>query len=269
MIKVDNLHFAYRKNRETIDGVSFDIADGSWVSIVGHNGSGKSTLAKLLVGLEVASSGTIYVDDLLMSEENIDAIRAKIGIVFQNPDNQFVGATVRHDIAFGMENRQIPKEEMEKRVIELATLVGMQDFLGKEPHLLSGGQKQKVAIAGALACDQKYIIFDEATSMLDPEGVEAISQLITKINKEQEKTIITITHDLDFALKSDHVIVLNEGKIILQGKPQDVFVQEEILKASQLNIPFGLDLYNRLLKNKIASKNEKLVKSLWEFNLKM
>jgi len=268
MIKVEDLHFRYRKDQETINGVSFSVEKGSWISIVGHNGSGKSTLAKLLVGLVEAKSGTILIDGLAMNADNIDQIRTKVGIVFQNPDNQFVGATVRHDIAFGMENCQIPQPEMEEKVTYYADLVGMKDFLHKEPHLLSGGQKQRVAIAGALAANQDLLIFDESTSMLDPEGVVEISNLILKLNKELNKTIITITHDLDFALKSDYCLVLKEGQIILQGNPLEVFTQKEVLESSNLKIPFGLELYNRAAKDQKINKSKELLNSLWEFNLR-
>lgn len=269
MIKVKDLYFEYSKNSDTISGISFDIKQGSWVSIIGHNGSGKSTLAKLLVGLLEPSQGEILIDDLILSEQNIVKIREKIGIVFQNPDNQFVGATVKHDIAFGMENKRVAQPEMIKRVLEFSKLVGMEDYLDREPHHLSGGQKQRVAIAGALATDQDIIIFDESTSMLDPEGVSEISNLITKLNREYNKTIITITHDLDFALKSDYCIVLKAGKIILEGKPQEVFTQPEILESSQLSIPFGLDLYNQILEDPKLKQSKELVKTIWEYNLKM
>ncbi len=267
MIKVENLTFTYTENEALIDNLSFEIKKGSWISIIGHNGSGKSTLAKLLVGLLKPTSGRILIDGILLDEETVYDIRKKIGIVFQNPDNQFVGVTVRHDIAFGMENKQIPQKEMQERVEYFAGLVGMKDFLNKEPHHLSGGQKQRVAIAGALAMNQDVLIFDEATSMLDPEGVNEVSALITNLNKEMDKTIITITHDLDFALRSDYVIVLKEGSIIMQGTPEEVLVREDILKQSSLTIPPALKLYNDILNDKTLNKNKKLKEALWAFNL--
>src|SRR5690554_7333248 len=178
LIRVENLSFKYSEKYETLKNVSLDIPKGSWVSILGHNGSGKSTLAKLLVGLLKPESGSIYIDDELLTEETVHEVRKKVGIVFQNPDNQFVGVTVRHDIAFGLENMQIPQPEIVERVNKYAELVGMKDYLTKEPFQLSGGQKQRVAIAGALAMHKELIIFDEATSMLDPEGVAEVTSLI-------------------------------------------------------------------------------------------
>lgn len=268
MIKVSHLQFTYNQNERFIEDLSFEIKKGSWVSIVGHNGSGKSTLAKLLVGLLKANSGDILIDGRLLDEQSVYDVRKKIGIVFQNPDNQFVGVTVRHDIAFGMENKQVPHEEIVERVEYYADLVGMKEYLTKEPHNLSGGQKQRVAIAGALAMNQDILIFDEATSMLDPEGVNEVTALITKLNKEHQKTVITITHDLDFALKSDDVIVLKDGQIIAQGNPADVLVKKDILEASKLIMPEALDLYHHVIEDKVLGKNKELREALWAFNLK-
>ncbi|WP_035358486.1 energy-coupling factor transporter ATPase [Acholeplasma equifetale] len=269
MIKVENLKFQYDDKKEVIQDISFSIPKGSWVSILGHNGSGKSTLAKLLIGLVKAESGTIEIDGLLMNEENINEIRKKVGIVFQNPDNQFVGVTVRHDIAFGLENLRLPQEEIKKRVEHYAKLVGMGEYLYKEPQQLSGGQKQRVAIAGALAMHKDIIIFDEATSMLDPEGVREVSQLIKQLNETTKQTIITITHDLDFALKSDYAIILKEGQIIGEGKPEELFLNEELLKSSNLTIPEGLRVYLDVLNDEKLKENKRLVDELWTFNLKM
>jgi energy-coupling factor transport system ATP-binding protein len=266
VIKVSDVSFSYNSTDEALKNVSLLIKEGSWVSIIGHNGSGKSTLSKLMVGLLSPSKGDIHIDDLLLNEENLAKIRKKIGIVFQNPDNQFVGVTVKHDIAFGLENQMIEHDEMVKKVDHYAKLVGMQDFLAKEPHHLSGGQKQRVAIAGALAMEQDILILDEATSMLDPEGTKEISDLIKYLNKELNKTIITITHDLEFAKLSDYIIVLKDGEIILEGIPKDVFMEEELLKSSHLELPFGLSLYNELLKDENVSKD--LLEALWAFNSK-
>ncbi|NLK12463.1 MAG: energy-coupling factor transporter ATPase [Candidatus Phytoplasma sp.] len=266
MIKVENLSFAYYNSEEALKNVSFNIPKGHWVSIIGHNGSGKSTLSKLLVGLNEASEGSIYIDGLKMTEENLNQIRKKIGIVFQNPDNQFVGVTVKHDIAFGLENQQIPQKEMIEKITHYAKLVGMEEFLEKEPQQLSGGQKQRVAIAGALAMEQEAIIFDEATSMLDPEGVLEISKLIQKLNKEFNKTIITITHDLEFASKSDYILVLNEGELVLQGKPSKVFKEKEILEQSNLKLPYSLQLYHDVKNDAELKKNQQLVEALWAYN---
>ena len=187
MIKVNNLNFSYTAKTEALKDVSFEIKKGTFVSILGHNGSGKSTLAKLLVGLLKAKSGDIFIDETKLTEESLHQIRKKIGIVFQNPDNQFVGVTVKHDIAFGLENQNMDQSMMIDKVNKYAGFVGMQDFLDKEPHQLSGGQKQRVAIAGILAMDQDYIILDEATSMLDPEGTRGMIKLIKTLNAEHQK----------------------------------------------------------------------------------
>lgn len=267
MIKVTDLSFSYNQDDEALKKISLDIKKGTWVSILGHNGSGKSTLSKCLVGLLAPTSGEIYIDDLPLSEENLISIRRKIGIVFQNPDNQFVGVTVKHDIAFGLENQMISHDEMMRKVLYYAKLVGMEAFLAKEPHQLSGGQKQRVAIAGALAMEQDILILDEATSMLDPEGTKEIIDLIKYLNKELHKTIITITHDLSFAGLSDYLIVLKDGEIITEGTPKDVFKEEALLKSSHLDLPFGLALYNELAKD--SKVNQALLEALWAFNSKM
>ncbi len=267
MIKVSNLSFSYNGRDEALKDITFDIKKGSWVSILGHNGSGKSTLSKLLVGLIPPSKGTIDIDGLALTNENLAKIRRKIGIVFQNPDNQFVGVTVKHDIAFGLENQNVVHDQMVEKINYYANLVGMQDFLNKEPHQLSGGQKQRVAIAGALAMEQDILILDEATSMLDPEGTRDIVNLIKKLNKEYHKTIITITHDLSFATQSDELIVLKSGELILKGTPKEVFKEEEILKSSDLELPFELAIYNEAFKDEKI--NKRIVDALWAFNSKM
>ncbi|HAX02256.1 MAG: energy-coupling factor transporter ATPase [Tenericutes bacterium GWC2_34_14] len=267
MIKVSDLSFSYNQEDEALKKINLSVEKGSWVSILGHNGSGKSTLSKCLVGLLAPTSGEIFIDGQQLDEKNLPHIRKKIGIVFQNPDNQFVGVTVKHDIAFGLENQCLPHDEMMERINHYAKLVGMEDFLNKEPHHLSGGQKQRVAIAGALAMEQDILILDEATSMLDPEGTREIVELIKYLNKTLNKTIITITHDLSFAGLSDRLIVLKDGEVILEGTPRDVFKHEELLKSSHLELPFGLALYNDLAKD--PKTDPKLLEALWAFNSKM
>lgn len=266
MIKIENLDFSYQNKKPVLKNINLNINKGEWVSILGHNGSGKSTLAKLLVGLLEAKKGSIKIDNYQMNLENIDIIRKKIGIVFQNPDNQFIGVTVRHDIAFGLENQLMDSKRMEEKVLEYATYVSMEKHLNQAPHHLSGGQKQRVAIAGILAMDSDIIIFDEATSMLDPEGTNEIVKLIQKLNKEQQKTVITITHDLSFAHLSDRAIILKAGEVIADGKPEDLFIQKELLESSQLEIPMSLSLYT-YFKNK--QKDQQLLEALWAFNSKM
>ena len=216
IIKVQNLKFEYQDIKNAINGVSLEIEEGDFICIVGHNGSGKSTLAKLLCGLLVPTSGHIYIDgkELVASreDEESDMLRQKIGIVFQNPDNQFVGVTVKDDIAFGLENRRINRDEMIHRIEEYSKLVGMDNFLDRSPESLSGGEKQRVAIAGILACDTDIIILDEATSMLDPKGVREVLSVISKL--KHKKTIINITHNLNEMVLADKVIVMNEGLIM-------------------------------------------------------
>lgn len=267
IIQIKGLQFSYDRKHEAINNINLNIEKGKWVAVVGPNGSGKSTLAKLLVGLLEADKGTIFIDGLELNQKNIKEIRKKIGIVFQNPDNQFVGVTVRHDIAFGLENQLVPQPEIVKLVNEYAELVGMKDYLDKEPHQLSGGEKQRVAIAGALAMNQEIMIFDEATSMLDPKGTEEIVDLIKLLNKEHKKTIITITHDLEFANLSDELVVMRQGEIILKGTPEEVFKEEELLKSSNLELPLALKLQNDLKHHNFKNK-DKIMEALWKYGLK-
>lgn len=267
MIKVNKLNFSYDGKSEALKDLTLHIKKGKWVSILGHNGSGKSTLAKIIIGLLEPSSGEVYIEDELLTTENLSEIRKKVGIVFQNPDNQFVGVTVKYDIAFGLENQQTPQREMQEKVLEYAKFVGMEDFLDKEPHNLSGGQKQRVAIAGALAMNQEILILDEATSMLDPKGTKEIVELIKTVNKKRNITVITITHDLTLASMSDYIFVLKDGEVTIEGEPLEVFNQEEKLVASHLEIPFALRVYKEFAKK--TNKDNKLVEALWEFNSKM
>lgn len=264
MIKINNLSFQYNSKTEALKDLSLHIKKGKWISIIGHNGSGKSTLAKILVGLLDADQGEVTIDNILLTEETKTEIRKRVGIVFQNPDNQFVGVTVKYDIAFGLENQQLESSKIKELVNEYAKYVDMEDFLDKEPHTLSGGQKQRVAIAGALAMNQDVIILDEATSMLDPQGTIDIVNLIKKVNKEMHKTVITITHDLSLANKSDYIFVLKEGSLILEGSPKEVFKEEELLKSSHLEIPITLSVYNEISSDENVDK--RLVEALWEFN---
>ena len=266
MISVKNVHFSYNRETHAVRGVSFDIPDGEWVSIIGHNGSGKSTLSKLINGLIRPNKGEIYIDDELLNDDTVNNIRKKVGIVFQNPDNQFIGVTVKHDIAFGLENRQIERSKMLEIIDEYAKKVDMDKFLKAEPSRLSGGQKQRVAIAGVLATNPKIIIFDESTSMLDPEGVNEITKLIESL--KGEKTIITITHDLNLASKSDRVIVMNKGKIISDDKPLETFKKIDLLTEAKLDIPFNLKVYNIASKDEVLNKKKELMDALWELSLK-
>lgn len=255
IIKVKDVCFSYDEKNNAVDHVSFEIKEGSYTTIIGHNGSGKSTLAKLLIGLKEAKSGTIEIDGLPLDLEHVYDIRSRAGVVFQNPDNQFIGSTVADDIAFGLENHLIPSENMQSIIEEMAEKVGMKNFLHAEPTNLSGGQKQRVAIAGVLAMNLKIIILDEATSMLDPKGKREINALIDELHEKTNLTILSITHDIEEVTKSDHVIVLNDGKIIMQGKPKEVLMQEDKLIKASLDIPFVLKLTNAL--SKVGVKVEK------------
>lgn len=224
IIEVKNLKYKYDDvDSNIIDNISLEIFRGEKIAIVGSNGSGKSTFIRLLNGLLTKISGEINVAGIMMTTETLAKIRSKIGMVFQNPDNQFVGSTVENDIAFGLENKGIDYEKMHQRVNEMLEKVDMMEFKTKEPAQLSGGQKQRVAIASVMAMMPEILILDEATSMLDPKGRADIFQLILKLQASQEITLIMVTHELSEILQMDRVIVLDEGKIVLDGTPRDLF----------------------------------------------
>jgi energy-coupling factor transport system ATP-binding protein len=274
VISVDNISFRY-KDQETyaLKDVSFSVEEGEWLAVVGHNGSGKSTLAKILNGLHFPETGTVKVQNLPLSEETVWDIRRMVGMVFQNPDNQFVGTTVQDDVAFGMENIGIPHEEMAVRVKEALERVHMSDFLNREPHHLSGGQKQRVAIAGVIALRPNVIILDEATSMLDPLGREEVLQTVRELKDEQGLTVISITHDLEEAARADRVIVMNRGRLYKEGKPEDIFELEEELITLGLDIPFPVKMYHMLRKAglvlpKMHLTDEELVNDLWTLHFR-
>lgn len=269
MITFDNVTFRYNANEpNALENVSFQVDDGQWLSILGHNGSGKSTIAKLLIGLLEAQAGSISYDGVKLTEETVENVRKRVGIVFQNPDNQFVGYNVKYDIAFGMENHQIPRPEMLEKIQEYATKVDMQDFLDREPQTLSGGQKQRVAIAGILALNCDIIILDEATSMLDPEGTKEITKLIVELKEKYNKTILMITHDLALANRSDYILVLKDGHIIEEGTPKEVFQNRELLKSSNLDVPFSLRFYLEAKNSDVLNKDKRLMEALWDYHLK-
>jgi energy-coupling factor transport system ATP-binding protein len=261
IIEVRNVFYRYNEKDQAVNDVSFEIKKGDFVCLLGHNGSGKSTLAKLLVGLLKANSGSIDIDGIRLDESTVDELRKKIGIVFQNPDNQFVGVTVKDDIAFGLENRLVEHEEMLKRIDHYSKLVSMDQFMDYNPEDLSGGEKQRVAIAGILACNPEVIIFDEATSMLDPKGVREVIDVIKQL--KGQKTVISITHNLQEALLADKIMVMNEGKIVLEGTPETVFKEKEILKNSKLDILESMKLLELVEKANLSNK-EKIEEILWE-----
>jgi len=243
IIDVKNLSFRYKESQEYYDlkDITFHVKRGEWLSIVGHNGSGKSTTVRLIDGLLEAESGEILINGQQLTEENIWDLRRQIGMVFQNPDNQFVGATVEDDVAFGLENQGISRQEMKERVEKALNLVGMSDFKKKEPARLSGGQKQRVAIAGVVAQRPAILILDEATSMLDPEGRRELIETVQGIRKDYDMTVISITHDLEEVAMSDRVLVMKKGIIESTSSPRELFSRNDLYKIG-LDDPFANQL---------------------------
>lgn len=247
VIDVKNLSFRYKESQEYYDvkDITFHVKRGEWLSIVGHNGSGKSTTVRLIDGLLEAESGEIVIDGQRLTEENVWNIRRQIGMVFQNPDNQFVGATVEDDVAFGLENQGLSRQEMKKRVEDALALVGMLDFKKREPARLSGGQKQRVAIAGVVALRPAILILDEATSMLDPEGRRELIEAVKGIRKDYDMTVISITHDLEEVAMSDRVLVMKKGEIESTSCPRELFSRNDLDQIG-LDDPFANQLKNSL-----------------------
>jgi energy-coupling factor transport system ATP-binding protein len=226
------------EDRPALNNVSLSIEQGEWVALIGHNGSGKSTLAKTINGLILPQEGSVTVGDMLLNEENIWNIRKMVGMVFQNPDNQFVGSTVEDDVAFGLENQGIPRDEMVTRVKDALEQVRMSEFVTREPARLSGGQKQRVAIAGVVALRPNIIILDEATSMLDPEGRAEVISTIKKIKEENNLTVLSITHDIDEAANANRVMVMRQGELVREGTPAEIFSAGPELIELGLDLPF-------------------------------
>ena len=270
VIDVKNLSFRYKESQEYYDvkDITFHVKRGEWLSIVGHNGSGKSTTVRLIDGLLEAESGEIVIDGQRLTEENVWNIRRQIGMVFQNPDNQFVGATVEDDVAFGLENQGLSRQEMKKRVEEALDLVGMLDFKKREPARLSGGQKQRVAIAGVVALRPAILILDEATSMLDPEGRRELIETVRGIRKDYDMTVISITHDLEEVAISDRVLVMKKGEIESTSSPRDLFSRNDLDQIG-LDDPFANQLKHSLSQNGYDLPENYLTESeledkLWE-----
>ena len=270
IIDVKNLSFRYKESQEYYDvkDITFHVKRGEWLSIVGHNGSGKSTTVRLIDGLLEAESGEIVIDGQRLTEENVWNIRRQIGMVFQNPDNQFVGATVEDDVAFGLENQGLSRQEMKKRVEEALDLVGMLDFKKTEPARLSGGQKQRVAIAGVVALRPAILILDEATSMLDPEGRRELIETVKGIRKDYDMTVISITHDLEEVAMSDRVLVMKKGSIESTSSPRDLFSRNDLDQIG-LDDPFANQLKHSLSQNGYDLPENYLTESeledkLWE-----
>ncbi|HFQ7533439.1 TPA: energy-coupling factor ABC transporter ATP-binding protein [Streptococcus pneumoniae] len=270
IIDVKNLSFRYKENQNYYDvkDITFHVKRGEWLSIVGHNGSGKSTTVRLIDGLLEAESGEIVIDGQRLTEENVWNIRRQIGMVFQNPDNQFVGATVEDDVAFGLENQGLSRQEMKKRVEEALALVGMLDFKKREPARLSGGQKQRVAIAGVVALRPAILILDEATSMLDPEGRRELIGTVKGIRKDYDMTVISITHDLEEVAMSDRVLVMKKGEIESTSSPRELFSRNDLDQIG-LDDPFANKLKKSLSQNGYDLPENYLTESeledkLWE-----
>lgn len=247
MIEVNNIYYKYYEtdNRYALKDVSFQVQKGEWLSIVGHNGSGKSTSVRLIAGLLVPESGTIAIDGEVLTEENIWQKRQQMGLVFQNPDNQFVGATVEDDVAFGLENAGLSLDDMRQRVTEALDMVGMSAFKEREPARLSGGQKQRVALAGVIALRPSLLILDEATSMLDPEGRLELIARVRDIKERYGMTVISISHDLDEVALSDRVLVMKDGQVESSSRPADLFLREDLQELG-LQTPFSVSLADQL-----------------------
>lgn len=276
LITLENIMYRYNNDQENniLDDISFTIEKGEWVTIIGANGSGKSTLVKTLNGLNVPQNGNVIIDGLVLNEENIWAIRQKVGMVFQNPDNQFVGSTVADDVAFGLENIGMPRDEMIVKIDQALQQVGMQNFKMHEPARLSGGQKQRVAIAGILALAPDIIVLDEATSMLDPKGRAEVLATVQAIKEQNNLTVISITHDLNEAAQADRIFVMEKGQIKYENKPEEVFKLGDDLVELGLNVPFVEQLKTALINRGLELPDEymteeRLVEYLWKSDLKM
>ena len=260
IIKVNNVSFEYVTEESTfkaIDNLSLDVKEGEFVVIIGHNGSGKSTLSKNLNAILTPTSGEIYINDLNTNqEENLWDIRQTAGMVFQNPDNQIVATIVEEDVAFGPENLGIEPNEIRTRVEESLKSVGMYELRDRQPHLLSGGQKQRVAIAGIIAMKPKCIIFDEATAMLDPSGRKEVMNTIKTLNKEENITVLHITHFMEEAVEADRVVVMEKGRKLLEGTPKEVFSKVETLKNIGLDVPGMTELSNLLQEEGLDIRND-------------
>ncbi|WP_417203524.1 energy-coupling factor transporter ATPase [Acetoanaerobium sticklandii] len=260
IIKIDNLTYEYTDGErvvKAIDEVTLDVHEGEFLVVIGHNGSGKSTLAKHLNAILLPTSGKVYVDGLDTSVlENTFDIRQTAGMVFQNPDNQIVATVVEEDVAFGPENLGIEPQEIRKRVDEALANVGMSEFAKKAPHLLSGGQKQRIAIAGIIAMKPRCIIMDEPTAMLDPRGRKEVMDTVYRLNKEDKITVIHITHFMEEAVNADRVCVMEDGKLIMQGKPREIFKQVDKLKKLGLDVPQMTELAYELRNENIDIEDD-------------
>lgn len=278
IVQLKHVSYTYPESKvPAVKDINLNIKAGSWTTIIGHNGSGKSTITRLINGLLVPDKNPetqIIVDNKVLNDQTVWDIRDLVGIVFQNPDNQFVGATVADDVAFGLENRGVPREQMLEIVKESIHQVGMDSFANAEPSNLSGGQKQRIAIAGIIAIKPKIMILDEATSMLDPSGRNQIIKLVQKIKEKNNLTVISITHNIDEASLADQVIIINDGQLLAQNTPDKIFSKPELIKKIGLEEPFVFRLKNRLIHEGLEVPQEidnskKMVDYLCQLNSKM
>ena len=285
IIQTEKLGFTYRDGDDenvvgcdeipALSNVNLVINRGEYVAILGHNGSGKSTFAKLMNMILTPTVGKIYIDGVditgeSFTEDDVWNIRSKVGMVFQNPDNQLVATVVEEDVAFGPENLGLSREEIRSRVDLALSLVGMQDYARHAPHQLSGGQKQRVAIAGVIAMKPRVIVFDESTAMLDPQGRREVVDIMEKLNREEQITVLNITHYMEEAARADRVIVINDGKIAMDGTPRQVFAQVDALRAMGLEAPQGNELILELKKmgfdiNGESLTDDECINTLYEF----
>ena len=253
IIELKDVSFSYDKKIDAIKSLSLTINEGEYVAIIGHNGSGKSTLAKLFNALCLPDRGKVVVDGLDAGDKkNVFEIRKRVGVVFQNPDNQLVASIVEDDIAFGPENLGVPRKEIGERIDFALSAVGMQKYRHSSPTRLSGGQKQRIAIAGVLALKPKVLVLDESTAMLDPQGRKEVLKVARELNKNQKTTVVNITHYMDEVISADKVVVMNDGKIVLSGTPEQIFTHRETLRECGLEIPLVLEIADRLIEKGIS-----------------
>lgn len=247
LLTATDVCFSYDKSKSVIKNVSLSVGEGEYIAVIGHNGSGKSTLAKLFNGLIKPDGGDIIIDGFSVRDKKAEfEVRKRVGVVFQNPDNQLVASIVEDDVAFGPENLGVPREEIGKRIDFALSAVGMQDYRHATPTRLSGGQKQRIAIAGVLALKPKILVLDESTAMLDPKGRKEVMQVVKKLNKEQKVTVITITHYMDEVVDADRVLVINDGEIALSGTPKEIFAKKELIKSFGLELPVAAVIAQKL-----------------------
>ncbi|MFV8829689.1 energy-coupling factor transporter ATPase [Alkalihalobacterium sp. APHAB7] len=273
-IKIKDLTYKYDADGEKVlKKISLTVKKGDWVAIIGHNGSGKSTLSRFFNGLLIPQEGEVFINGMdTRNEDKMWDIRKYVGLVFQNPENQLVGTTVKDDIAFGLENNGVPTVEMEDRIYDSAEKVGIAYLLSEEPHRLSGGQKQRLAIAGIIAIQPSVIVLDESTSMLDPQGRKEVIQTVLHLRETENMTVISITHDIEEASLADRILVMNQGEIVRDGTPDEILTDEEFLIDQSLDVPFSVKLQRQLLKeginlNQVTLSIDDLVEELWKLKL--